>query len=60
MLQLSKHGNPQILVLIGVQTNAKMPKGHFYQRFSMHEQTLYDKKCMNVMKCALNTWLDAT
>ena len=37
-----------------------MPKGHFYQRFSMHEQTLYDKKCMNMMKYALNTWLDAT
>ena len=28
-LQLSKHDNPQSLVLIGVQTCAKMPKEHF-------------------------------
>ena len=29
MLQLSKHGNPQSLVPIGVQMSAKMPKEHF-------------------------------
>ena len=34
MLQLSKHGNPQILVLIGIQTNAKMPKGHFIKHLA--------------------------
>ena len=34
MLQLSKHGSPQSLVLIGVQTSAKMPKEHFIEHLA--------------------------
>ena len=34
MLQLSKHGIPQSLVLIGVQTSAKMPKEHFIEHLA--------------------------
>ena len=34
MLQLSKHGSPQSLVLIGVQTSVKMPKEHFIEHLA--------------------------
>ena len=34
MLQLSKHGHLQSLVLIGVQMSAKMPKGYFIKHLA--------------------------
>jgi len=48
MLQISKHGKPQTLVLIGVQTSKKNALGIFYQTPNVYKITLDDGKCMKM------------
>ena len=55
MFLMRKHEKFQRLVLIGVQMNDKILEA-FYQTPSVHTNTLYMMKCMNVVKSALNTW----
>ena len=47
MLQLSKHNNPQSLVVIGVQMCAKMPKEHFIKNFTCIQLPYMRKKKMH-------------
>ena len=55
MINMHNHGNPQSLVLIGVQNSEKMPFGHFI-RHRVHTLHMFVKQCMNIWKFFLNTY----
>ena len=62
MLNMSKHGKTQNLVLIGVQKNEKKKNTieAFYQTPGVLTLFTYDEQCMNVLKSCLNTCYNAT
>ena len=57
---MRKHGQPQSLVLIGVQTSEKNVLEAFYQTPNMHNITLDDEKCMNMWKYTIIQVQNAT
>jgi len=56
MINMNNYGNPQKLVLIGVQESAKNTIKVFYQTPRVHSLHMYDEQCMNYTCMMNNAW----